>query len=717
MAVAAALLAAGLLLPTAACRRSAAAKVEHIAVAEFQNLSGDPRLDWLALGAPEILGIELSGAQGLRVYPVPSLRDALSTRASRILHGSYARVGDRLRFTIMLEDRSRQAMASSFAVSGPAEKGALPLLQEIAGRLDPQARPFPSSHEGAVRAWVEALHSPNPAASDAAFERALTLDPSFGPAYVGWGWRLTARSERERAMELVERAKQHTPKMGAIERAQIELQDSLLQDNFSARLSALETLTQLAPADLSTLRAAGEANLQLRRYSRAADLYSRALERQPDDIQLLNLLSYAQAYAGDLQAAQRSNDRYRELQPQAANPHDSLGDFLFYAGRFAEAEVEYRQAFTKSPALAGGLPLLKAAFSRLQTGDLQGADALFEEYAAHLESVQSPAAGLRRAQWQYLTGRRDEAKRQVMAMLDERTTAGGARPAGGGAGMAGGAVTGAASQARAAAPGPASASRTGAAPAVNRGNPATAAQPAAPAPAAAPRVAAPAPAATAPPPVVMIPRTSPSILHSQLAVWSVVEGDLASARGHAEEALAKADSAPAQQLAMIARFLSRDVANPEKWRVAGASMFPNRPPHLLGRLALAYALVSRRYFEEAVPVLQDLLARAQFEGPEPVPTLLAWSLVETGQWEQAAPLLNSYSINQFVGEQIFTPLVFPRILELRARFLEHQRREKEAEHWRSLYNQIKGSPASGSKEPHQTTVPAATTTRTRTSRS
>jgi hypothetical protein len=200
-------------------------------------------------------------------------------------------------------------------------------------------------------------------------------------------------------------------------------------------------------------------------------------------------------------------------------------------------------------------------------------------------------------------------------------------------------------------------------------------------------------------------------------VWSVVEGDLASARGHAEEALAKADSAPAQQLAMIARFLSRDVANPEKWRVAGASMFPNRPPHLLGRLALAYALVSRRYFEEAVPVLQDLLARAQFEGPEPVPTLLAWSLVETGQWEQAAPLLNSYSINQFVGEQIFTPLVFPRILELRARFLEHQRREKEAEHWRSLYNQIKGSPASGNKEPHQTTVPAATTTRTRTSRS
>jgi hypothetical protein len=216
----------------------------------------------------------------------------------------------------------------------------------------------------------------------------------------------------------------------------------------------------------------------------------------------------------------------------------------------------------------------------------------------------------------------------------------------------------------------------------------------------------------------MLPRTSPSILHSQLAVWSVVEGDLASARGHAEEALAKADSAPTQQLAMIARFLSRDVANPEKWKVAGASMFPNRPPNLLGRLALGYALVSRRYFEEAIPVLQDLLARAQFEGPEPVPTLLAWCLVETGQWEQAAPLLNSFSINQFVGEQIFTPLVFPRILELRARFLEHERRGKEAEHWRSLYNQIGGSAASSSKESTQAVpVPATATVGTGTSRS
>jgi tetratricopeptide (TPR) repeat protein len=78
-----------------------------------------------------------------------------------------------------------------------------------------------------------------------------------------------------------------------------------------------------------------------------------------------------------------------------------LGEIYFYNGDFAAAEKSFLQA-------GGGRELLKAAEAHLMTGDLAGADALFQKQQPH---------ELERAQWEFLTGRRKQAMARVEKLM------------------------------------------------------------------------------------------------------------------------------------------------------------------------------------------------------------------------------------------------------------------------------------------------------------
>jgi tetratricopeptide (TPR) repeat protein len=94
---------------------------------------------------------------------------------------------------------------------------------------------------------------------------------------------------------------------------------------------------------------------------------------------------------------------------------DSQGDVNLILGHLPEAENLYLEASRKDPNFLGSLDLLKAAYARLVSGDIAGADGLFARYVQARAAAKDPLLPYRQAEWDWVAGRRKPA----IARLEE----------------------------------------------------------------------------------------------------------------------------------------------------------------------------------------------------------------------------------------------------------------------------------------------------------
>lgn len=375
----------------------------------FENLAGDPGLDWMSRGLAEAVLLGMSGSPRAHAFVVPSLRDTPAARPTHILHGYYARHGTNLRVEALLEAAGSNRMVKRVAAAGPVGAGAAPLAHALVGELDGRAPPPPGPPEAALHAYVEGLQAADRPLAAQAFQRAVHADAGFGPAYVAWAQRLAAEGDSSGAREVISRAREAGGRIQPRERARLADLAAALDGDRAAQHRALLELAQATPADPDAFRRLGSVETLLRRYADAVASYRKALERDPDNVLFLNQLGYAQAYAQDLAGAAGTLERYREQRPEEANPSDSLGDVHYYLGRFREAEGHYLDANRKDPWFLGGGTLWKAAWARLMTGEVKAADELCGKYLQLRKAGGDGLAELRQREWEYLTGRRPQA--------------------------------------------------------------------------------------------------------------------------------------------------------------------------------------------------------------------------------------------------------------------------------------------------------------------
>ncbi len=220
-----------------------------LAVLLFRNLTGDPELEWLSLGIPELLITDLSQSPGLEVMDTGELhrihkqladrgQTALSSEVvselareaevEAVLRGSYIRQGEVLRIVYNLEDPASGETLRSESLDGQGEESLFRLVGQLSTavleRLE-AARPElgPATVEEATTASVAAWElysrgltlyheeSDRQRAIDS-LEEALDLDPEFALAAVNLakmhqslGHTAEAQEYAERAFELVER--------------------------------------------------------------------------------------------------------------------------------------------------------------------------------------------------------------------------------------------------------------------------------------------------------------------------------------------------------------------------------------------------------------------------------------------------------------------------------------------------------------------------------
>ena len=108
---------------------------------------------------------------------------------------------------------------------------------------------------------------------------------------------------------------------------------------------------------------------------------------------------------------------------------------------------------------------------------------------------------------------------------------------------------------------------------------------------------------------------------------------------------------------------------------------------------IAYALLFRSQFREALPFLRRAWEQSNPNTEEGLPVLLAWAMIECGQWDGITSLVGPTPLPQAAGPGPFISLYFPRLFYLRGRNFERLgKKDRALENYR-LFLKLSGSDA------------------------
>jgi Tfp pilus assembly protein PilF len=378
-------------LLTCACTRPPEAPARY-ALLPFDNLTGDASLDWIARTAPRIVAAEMSSI----ARPAASMNDAVLENATRFVHGYFTKPSGALRLTVEVEDSNTHKMVQTEELDGSV----LASVTTLAKSLDPKAVSFSTSNDEAIAAWGEGE-----------FEKAVTLDPGFGPAWLSWIETLAKKGDSAGAIEVAGRALSH-PVKSEVDGLRIELARATLQKDPHAEHEALLKLTARI-ADPRLLANLGEIEMRAREFALAEGDYKKILAVEPENGEALNKLGYVLGYQGKLREAEATFAAYGKLPGQQPNSQDSLGEVYFMNGKFADAEAAFLRAHESNAAFLAGGDLRKAAYAHWLAGDLAGADKLFARYLDFRVKLKDPTVEWQLALWHYSTGRKDQAISEI----------------------------------------------------------------------------------------------------------------------------------------------------------------------------------------------------------------------------------------------------------------------------------------------------------------
>lgn len=378
--------------------------MERVAILPIENLSGDPSLDWVSVAIPAILTRTLAAASSLSAVEAANVRDAYAAGATTVLQGYLQRSGATLSLQLVNEDLSTHQIRRTFTRTA-AGNDVIAAAESLARDLDQKPHSFGYQNAYAVRSWGTALTGSDRRQQ---LETAISQDPRFGPAYVALAADLARTGDRSGVDHLRDAAREKGADRLSL--AELDLISATLQQDVAGRGKALEELAASAPSNPQYLRELAVVRYNARDFAKAAELYKSAVRFDPSNMSIVNLLGYAQAYAGDLPGATKTLQDYMRRGDEA-NGLDSLGEVHFGAGKFAEAEAYFLRASDRDPARFGASDLLKAAQARLLRGDARSADDFIRRYLEMAK--QNPDHEVTAACWDWMAGRQDQAIRRL----------------------------------------------------------------------------------------------------------------------------------------------------------------------------------------------------------------------------------------------------------------------------------------------------------------
>jgi TolB-like protein/Tfp pilus assembly protein PilF len=415
------LLAAAYALSHGRARNPEQPKINSLAVLPLKNLSGDPTQEYLSDGMTEALIGRLASMHGLRVISrtsvmrfknpqlsVPEIAKML--RVDAIVEGSVMREGNRIRVTAHLirgatdthfwSETYDRELKDVFAVQAElaqsiAEKVQVTVTGEEHARLTAARSVAPEVYESYLKGRFVFDTSNTRAGVDESivyFDRAIRLDPTFAPAYVG----LAIAYNDLGTVSVGAPPEEMRPKAASAARKALVLDPDFVEAHVLLA-DVLQEQFHWADAEAE---------------------YRRALELSPNDADAHAGLAFWLLSQGRTDEALTWEQRGRELDPLSVSGAN-IGWILFQSHRFDQAIHELHSALAVDPNETTALSYLGFAL----VANNQPAEAIPVLEKAVSVSKGSPAAiGVLIRAYAH-AGRRGDALR-LLTELEKRKKAG-----------------------------------------------------------------------------------------------------------------------------------------------------------------------------------------------------------------------------------------------------------------------------------------------------
>jgi serine/threonine protein kinase/tetratricopeptide (TPR) repeat protein len=395
-----------------------------VAVFYFDNLTGDPQLEWLRTGLTDMLVTNLSQSPALRVLGTTRLYQLLheaghredrptsaqvveavsrQARATTALVGSFVRAGSQIRINATVQDpRTGEVMASE-RVEGNADEGLFALVDELTGRLrkrleTPAVMRYAEKKEkkledvttaslDAYKAYAEGSRLHDRGQDKEAlgyFQKAAETDPGFGMALAKLSIVHGNLGNLEQAREFAARAVAKAEALPPGERYYIEGRSySLDPASLEKAVAAYQKAVDSAPDHTAARNNLAQLLIDLRRYPEAL-VHLEELRRRGMTFPG-TYWSMAQAYlaTGHTDKAREALTAYAAEHPDRSASFENVAHFELTQGRIDEALAAIDKAAALHPdnptkiemarfvayALRDQWPQAEAAARRLMASD------------------------------------------------------------------------------------------------------------------------------------------------------------------------------------------------------------------------------------------------------------------------------------------------------------------------------------------------------------
>ena len=370
---------------------AALGEVSSIAVLPFQNLTGDPKSDWLRAGLANLLTTDLAQARGIRVVSSARLAQILNDLhlgdlkgfdagtltkvaefldAQMVLTGTFTSMGETLRVDAeVFRIKGQEAVqGANFKVTAQGEKEFLGLVDTLARQVRESMGATPaqiqeerpkdlqqviSASVPAVREYtsaVEQLHRGGYLEAVEGFKRAIALDAEFTLAHARLGEAYQSLGRDPEAAASLDTAVGHLERASERETFVIKALQASLKHDLPGAIRNYEELVKLYPNDPESYFSLAAAEEQADDYDKAVVNYQKAIQRDDKYAAAYFGLGRAQFRLGEFDAALKSFNSAVGLQDQTQNEEgkatalNGLGAVYYQMGRDEEAIQYYRQS-------------------------------------------------------------------------------------------------------------------------------------------------------------------------------------------------------------------------------------------------------------------------------------------------------------------------------------------------------------------------------------
>lgn len=358
-----------------------------VAVMYFENLTGDPGLDWMRSALTNMLVTDLSQSPHLEVVGTDRLYQILTeigrvddrnissetvrqvarrARVNTVVVGSFVRAGDTFRLSTRLQDADNGRILATESVEGAGEASLFGMVDEITRRIKESLEVAPSdaqmdrgieavtsSSVEAYRYYVEGndMHMRSKEREAIPLlEKAVELDPDFAMALAKLSvahWNIGHVKE---SYDYARRALDHVDRLTARERYYIEGRFySLNPETWVRAIEAYERAIALYPNHGPARHNLANLYVEVERFEDAIRQYEELVRQGTDFAGTHTNLANAYAAVGQIDAGLEALRHYVEKYPHSAAGHRDLGAYLLRMGRLAEAKAELDRAAVLDP--------------------------------------------------------------------------------------------------------------------------------------------------------------------------------------------------------------------------------------------------------------------------------------------------------------------------------------------------------------------------------